>query len=232
MPSRVTNHRDLMQRHVEALFSHDASGDLVRVNEPDGGRAPRFFIGTTVHGSVLRFRDDVAPDLRRKLEAVVIQQHSVDSPRSPSPYADILAGVAPILKTWTGPAFCFPSDLPTGIGTVRITEADAELLSPFFQRWIPDVRLCQPMIAMTIDSHAVAMCCSVRATSVAHEAGVETAALYRGRGYAGHVATAWARAVRSTDRIPLYSTSWENTASRTVADKLRLTLFGNDVHVT
>jgi hypothetical protein len=185
-----------------------------------------------VHGTIVRFRDDVAPDLRRKLEAVVIQQHSVDSPRSPGPYADILAGMAPVLKTWTGPAYCFPSGAPPSIGTVAITEANAELLSPFFQRWIADVRLCQPMIAMTVDGHAVAMCCSVRATNIAHEAGVETTALYRGRRYAGHVATAWARAVRSMDRIPLYSTSWENEASRAVAHKLGLTLFGNDVHVT
>jgi hypothetical protein len=31
---------------------------------------------------------------------------------------------------------------------------------------------------------------------------------------------------------PLYSTSWENTASQSLAKKLRLSLYGVDFHVT
>lgn len=225
-----------MRVHVEALFTHDAEGDLVRVNEPDGTPAPRFFIGRTVEGALRRFRHDVDYDVRQQLEAAsegdAFREHALESPTSPSRYEDILARVAPVQRRWAGPAFCFPQELTAPIGTVPVTEGDAQLLRPLLQAWVPDVRLCQPMFALTVDGHAVAVCCSVRRTSVAHEAGVETALAYRGRGYAGQVVTAWARAVREMGRVPLYSTSWQNEASRAVARKLALIRFGCDMHIT
>jgi predicted GNAT family acetyltransferase len=88
------------------------------------------------------------------------------------------------------------------------------------------------MFALVVDGHAVAVCASVRHTSVADEAGVDTAASFRGRGFAGQVAAAWAQAVRAESRIPLYSTSWQNDASRAVARKLGLAQFGSDLHLT
>jgi predicted GNAT family acetyltransferase len=72
----------------------------------------------------------------------------------------------------------------------------------------------------------------VRRTRAAHDAGVETAAAFRGRGYARLVVAAWARAVRDLDCVPFYSTSWQNDASRGVARALGLVLFGSDLHVT
>jgi hypothetical protein len=232
----VTSHRELMRLHVEALFTHDAAGHLVRVNEPDGAAAPRFFLGRTVEGAVWRFRHDVDHDLRTQLEAAtqddVLREQALDSPTSPSRYEDILARFAPVERTWGGPAFCFPQEVAMTIGTVLVTEGNAQLLRPLLQDWVPDVRLCQPMFALTVDGHAVAVCGSVRRTSAAHEAGVETALPYRGRGYAARVVAAWARAVRDMGRVPLYSTSWQNEASRAVARQLALIHFGSDLHIT
>jgi len=72
----------------------------------------------------------------------------------------------------------------------------------------------------------------VRITPEAHEAGVESLPEFRGRGYATDVVAAWALLVKSLGALPLYSTSWENTASQAVATKLQLVQYGGDFHIT
>ena len=42
----------------------------------------------------------------------------------------------------------------------------------------------------------------------------------------------WATAVEKTGAIPLYSTSWKNIASQKVAERLGLSMFGVDFHIT
>ena len=230
--------RELMRFHVEAEFSHDAEAQLVRVNEPNGtgAAAPRFFLGKTLDGVVVRFRHDVGNDVRRELKPAVAHdvqpESALDRPSDPAPYQAILSRVAPVERTWTGPAFFFPRELPMSDGTTIITDANADILRPHLEAWIPDVPLSQPMIALTVDGHAASLCASVRLTADAHEAGVDTAPPFRGRGYAAQVVVAWAREVRDLGRIPLYSTSWGNDASRAVARKIGLIQFGNDLHVT
>jgi GNAT superfamily N-acetyltransferase len=233
----VTSDGDLMRFHIEALYTHDSAGRIVRVNVPNGAPAPRFFMGRTADGIACRFRHDVDDGVRRELEAAVEddawQKLALDIPANPSRYAAILARVAPIAHTEVGPAFCFPAELPQqASGVVRVTDDNAHVLQPHLADWTPDVRLGQPLFALVIDGHAVAVCCSVRHTDDANEAGVETVPAYRGRGYAAQVVAAWARAVRDLGRVPLYSTSWQNTASRGVARKLALIQFGNDLHIT
>ena len=79
--------------------------------------------------------------------------------------------------------------------------------------------------------HPVSVCFCARRTAAAAEAGVETAAAFRGRGYGPRVVTAWAAAVRSQGLVPIYSTGWENNASRAVARKLGLVPFATDFAV-
>lgn len=73
---------------------------------------------------------------------------------------------------------------------------------------------------------------TARMTPHAHEAGVETHPEFRGRAHAARAVRAWARAVRELDRIPLYSTSWENKASRALAARLGLLRYEPDLHTT
>ncbi|HEX9962676.1 MAG TPA: GNAT family N-acetyltransferase, partial [Pyrinomonadaceae bacterium] len=89
----------------------------------------------------------------------------------------------------------------------------------------------QPFVALVKENRAVSVCRSVRITTEAHEAGVETLPEFRGKGYAEDVAAEWALRVRAAGAIPLYSTSWENYASRAVARKLRLKCYGADFHI-
>ena len=76
--------------------------------------------------------------------------------------------------------------------------------------------------------HCTKICASARISPGAAEAGVETVAAYRGQGCAQVAVEAWAAAVRESGRVPFYSTSWDNAASRAVARKLGLIPFAED----
>lgn len=227
---------ELMQLHVEALFTHDVNHDLVRVNEPNGAPAPRFFLGRTRDGVICRFRHDVDAATRRALRKVLDDQTaratSIDLLADPLPYQHLLSRTAPVEKTWFGPAYCIPQRPPVSARTVPVTTANADVLRPLLESWIPDVPRCQPMIALEVEGRAVTLCCSGRGTNEADEAAVETVTSYRNRGYGRIVVQAWASAVYAAGRLPLYSTSWQNTASQAVMRKLELAPFGVDLHVT
>jgi RimJ/RimL family protein N-acetyltransferase len=225
-----------MRIHIDALFTHDDRGRLLKVNEPDGKPAPRFFLGRTAEGIEWRVRNDVDDALERELAAVCREESTKESlelpPHRVKTYVDSLARVTPVQDTSAGPAFAFPSDVVATTDAVPITNDNSELLRPHFASWIGDVAACQPMLAVVIDGDAVSLCASVRITSAAHEAGIETALAFRGHGYGSRAATAWAERVRRSGRIALYSTSWDNIASRAVARKLGLQAFGSDFHIT
>ena len=97
---------------------------------------------------------------------------------------------------------------------------------------VPELDDCQPYLAVIEDSQAVSICRSVRLSSRAHEAGVDTLEDYRRRGHATSAVVAWALAVRALNLIPLYSTSWDNVASQGVVQRLGLVQYGVDYHVT
>jgi predicted GNAT family acetyltransferase len=69
-------------------------------------------------------------------------------------------------------------------------------------------------------------------TAQVAEAGVYTVESYRGRGYAAETVRGWAAAIRAMGRLPLYSTSWANTASPAVARKLRAVQYAVDFSLT
>ena len=109
---------------------------------------------------------------------------------------------------------------------------DNAALRETFPDWRADVPLSQPFIVVVDSGRAVALCCSVRITSAAHEAGVETLPESRRSGFAARAVAAWARAVSALGALPLYSTSTDNVASQGVARRLGMHRFGFDFHVT
>lgn len=229
---------DIMRLHVDAEFTHDAAGDLVATNEPAASEAPRFFLGQTALGLIVRFRHDVTAARRRTLEQAlpVVERAAaavqLDRPLDPTPFEHLLTEDARIEHTSVGLAFLFPHSLPPVNGTRVLRNAtDRALLHPLLAAWAPDIQSSPPFVARVVDGQAVAVCGSVRITEEAHEAGVETAAPFRGRGYARAVVAAWATAVRALGVEPLYSTTWQNDASRAVARTLGLVVIGRDLHI-
>lgn len=227
---------DLMELHAEALFTHDDRGRLRSVNEPDGGRAPRFFLGRTPDGNVCRFRADLPDDLVERLRELCAEEpiptdlHT--EPQRSTEYVSLLAEHAPVGERGGGPAYRFPERIRSpSREPIEVTAENAEALSPGFDEWVPDVARCQPFLAIVAADRPASLCCSVRITSQMHEAGVETLSAFRREEYATDVVAAWATAVRDIGCIPSYSTSWENTASQGVAAKLSLVQYGADFYV-
>ncbi len=90
----------------------------------------------------------------------------------------------------------------------------------------------QPCFGMEADGSIVALCHSSRLSEGAAAAGVSTAPDYRRRGFGRRVVAAWATEVMESGLAALYSTTWENAASRAIAAGFGLRLFGEDCHIT
>jgi hypothetical protein len=227
----------LMELQVEALFTHDAAGRIVAVNAPDGRPAPRFFLGRTRMGNIWRVRHDVPEATARRLnalaEAEAVRDDLRAEPQSMGAILDALKADDDVRSVVAGPAYRFPTALAPAAGVTRITRANLHLLR--LLDWDLDALAAgelegwEPMLALVEGDVAVSLCFSARLTGRVAEAGVNTLASHRGRGYALRVVTAWAHAIRASGRIPLYSTSWANDASQTVARKLGLVQYGSDL---
>jgi hypothetical protein len=233
---------DLMQIHVSALYRHDDRNRLLAVNEPghpqpDDPPPPRLYVGRTRAGHVWRFRYDLPEALVAALETLLAAEPVADDlsrpPRCLAALQATLVQHGPVTGIWSGPAWRFPDEIPAPEHEVVPVAAANDVL----------VRLCspvlaadelpwrQPCLAVVDDGRLASLCFSARNTPLAAEAGVDTLAEFRGRGYAPAVVAAWALAVRKEGRIPLYSTSWDNLASRSVARKLGLVLYGTDLSI-
>jgi len=227
---------ELMKLHIDTLYTHDAQGRLLHMNEPGDKPAPRVFLGRTSAGHVLRTRADVPDSLVADLVRLV-EVEPRRAPLSQRPHCGdaieaLLSSRAPIERVWTGPAYCIDAvALPKPANTVRVMSEDTQLLQTF-PDWRDEVRFREPFMVAVDAGRAVALCSSVRITAAAHEAGVETLPESRRRGYAAQVVAAWAKEVASLGALPLYSTSTDNAASQGVARRLGMHRIGIDFHVT
>lgn len=230
--------RELLDVHARALFTHDEGSRLLSVNEPGGvgAPAPRLFFCRARTCNLWRFRADIPEALVEKLGALCADEPAGaelgGEPRHAEEYARLLESQAPVRESEAGPAYYFAEYAEPSGHLLTITEANAKLLRGGFEDFVDELPTWQPFVALVEGGRAVSLCRSVRITRAAHEAGVETLPEFRGRGYAKEVTAAWARLVRSTGALPLYSTSWKNAASQSVARKLRLTMYAADFHIT
>ncbi|MGE7625523.1 GNAT family N-acetyltransferase [Viridibacillus sp. NPDC096237] len=220
---------ELMEHHVNVLYKHDAENRVTVVNEPPYDVAPRIFVGGTRLGSVVRYSNTLDASLVEKLEQVI--------GTNPGAYLGELINVLSIdrqlINLWIGPAYVFP-DVRDRAHTQakQVTHENKELLKPYFPYTFEDFEYKQPCFVIVEDNIPVSICCSARSSTKADEASVFTHEDYRGRGYGIDVTNAWAAEVQKQGRIALYSTSWDNFASQSVARKLKLLQYGTDIHMS
>lgn len=211
--------------HLATLYETDAAGRLTTTREPAHKPAPTFVLVRSATATAWGIRADVPDALAEELTALARDERPVADLHALPMHVDRYRALG--TTEHFGPAFECPDSIAAA-GDIAIVEDEREL-DVNFRGWVPGeiAAGCGPVMAIVVDGHPVSICFCARRSDVAAEAGVETAPAYRGRGYAGRVTVAWALAMRASGRVPLYSTSWTNTASLAVARKLGLVAYAN-----
>jgi RimJ/RimL family protein N-acetyltransferase len=232
------SHRDLLELQVATLFLLDSKRRLLAINEPGTPPAPRFFLGRTVHGHRWRIRYDMPASTAHRLDQLCHAEPRraphADPPEQAAAIRAVLAEDAPIVSEDRGPAYWLPAVSHVPPQVVLLSEAHAALVQttfPWLVAWLADAAN-GPVAAVIAQGSAVSVCFCSRITPHAAEAGIETLASFRGNGAATAAAAGWAAAVQHSQRIALYSTSWQNHASQAVAKKLGAVPYAEDWSIT
>ncbi len=195
--------------------------------QPNGRPAPLFVLVRGISDVVWGVRNDVPEEIANQLDRLAAEEPPVTDFQAPPLHADeYLSLVRGQISS--GPAFRFPDEIAQPTDVTLIDRLG--LLERNFRGWTAEeIPWCAPIVAVMDGGYPVSVCfCANRNSDPAIEAGVETAAAFRGRGFAPRVTAAWACAIRASGRIPLYTTDWSNTASRAVARKLGLIQYASD----
>lgn len=206
--------RELMAVRADTDFTYDARGRMLRSNEPreqDRRSAPRLFLGRTIVGHVVRFGAMLSDALAQRLEAIIGRQTPAGDLYAPpaglAAVREALARHAPVTAEQSGPVYRFPASLSRPSQVVQLTDASREVVRETYSWLYEELADWGPCFAVVRDGAAVSVCFTSRSGAVAAEAGVDTLAGFRGRGYAAAVSAAWGAAIRESGRIPLYSTA-------------------------
>ncbi len=228
----------LPELHLDVLYERDEDGRLARVRSASVP-SPLVHLLRTPTGNRWLIAADLPSDVAARLDTLFAEEPVLASDeweqQPPRGLDAMRALVAPFRRRGLecrGPAFAFP-DTIASLGDAEVyrpgsSDRIAERLG-----WIRTTEAFeQPVVvARDEDGVIVSVCHSGRATDAGAEAGLETAASARRRGHALAVTSRWAQLVRHSERVPLYSTSWENEASRGVARRLGLRLYAEDWHL-
>jgi GNAT acetyltransferase-like protein len=205
----------------------DPAGRIASTREPQANPGPVFFLVRSVARCAWAVRTDVAAEVADELNSLAREEPPLsdlqDAPVHADRYKSLIAG-----RVKSGAAFTFPQaiDQPSDVVVVE----DEQLLERHFQGWVVgEIGAGRaPVLALIENGYPVSVCFSARRSTIAAEAGVETAVGFRGRGLGPRVTAAWALAVRASGWIPLYSTDSSNEPSLAVARKLSLDPYAVD----
>ena len=207
----------LTDPHRRITLTHDTSAHAV----------PFFVLIRGEANIAWGVRNDVSKKIADELDRLAREEPPVTDFQTPPLHADAYLSLAGG-EISSGPAFRFPDEIPQPTDITLVDRLD--LLERNFRGWLAvEIPVCSPIVAVMDHGYPVSVCfCTTNNSAPAVEAGLETAAAFRGRGLARRVTAAWACAIRASGRVPLYSTSWSNAASLAVARKLGLVQYASD----
>jgi RimJ/RimL family protein N-acetyltransferase len=209
------------------MFSMDSRRRIRASSETNAPAAPLFTLIRGTSNVAWGVRGDVPGEVADELDRLAGDEPPLRHFQAPPLHADKYLSLAGG-QIVSGPAFRFPDEIAQPTDITLVDRLD--LLERHFRGWIAEeISWCAPIVAVMDGGYPVGVCfCATRDSAPAVEAGLETAAAFRGRGLAARVAAAWAFAIRTSGRIPIYSTRWSNTASLAVARKLGLIQYASD----
>jgi GNAT acetyltransferase len=212
--------------HLRTGLVLDEHGRIRSTREPEPAPGPLFTLIRSASSCVWAVRADVPGDLAAELGRLAGEEPPIEDPQAAPLHVDTYLSLVRG-QVVSGPAFTFPDKIALSIDVAPVDTL--HLLERNFRGWTTaEIPGRAPILAVMDGGYAVSVCFCARSSEIAAEAGVETAASFRGRGFAPRVTAAWAAAIRASGRIPLYSTSWGNAASLTVARKLGLVQYASD----
>lgn len=203
-------------------------GRIVSTREPNPTPTPgpRFALVRDTSGCSWATRVDVADTVTAEINSIASREPPVPDLRSEPVYANeyisLVGG-----RVHFGPAFTFPETIARPDDVVLVENISQ--LERHFRGWSADeLPERAPIMAIMEGADAISVCFCARRSRRAAEAGVETARECRGQGLASRVTAAWALSIRASGHIPIYSTSWANSASLAVARRLDLNACASD----
>lgn len=224
-----------LRQHADVLFDISPDGRLIQTNEPDPEPPPRVFLARGLQLAEVWFSGDVPDETIRACRAIVDALPTWNGePSDPTvyhPLREALCNHGPIGSETSGPAFRFPERVATvdKSEAVVIDERSVHLLERYFPYTLSVLARRSPVVGVVRGGAVVSACYAARRRPSAAEAGVDTELAFRGQRLASAVVAGWAMAARSSGLMPLYSTTWDNIASRNVAARLGLIAYAETV---
>jgi hypothetical protein len=225
--------------NLDLLYERDQRGLLVRSRDHSVS-PPLLHLVRTAAGNRWLLSAALNESVRAEVEAALTVEPVVTALSELEPSAPVLRGVRELLAKGNvplseerGPTFLFPPSMTAATSSAEELGDVRELRTVPELEWLRRItaRERPVFVCRNPEGEVVSLCHSSRSTPRAAAAGVETAPAYRGNGLAVQVVAAWAEAVRGQGRVAIYGTSWTNGASRSVASKLGLVMYGEDYHL-
>lgn len=232
----VISDEELITHRIALLFRCDPNGYLLGTNEPIADHqqdAPLVYLCWGHNTVVCGYRDDVSQTIQEAVATLI--KHFGHAP----PLSDRSLSTAVCAEvnthqcvriTYEGPAYRFRSMTNVHTDTFSVTPDNVDRL-PTLQDKQEAIAAIQPYVVKLVDGQVAASCCTVRRTGTYLEAGVETVSHYRRHGYGKAVVVDWATKAIEMGCVPLYSTSWDNTASVALAKSIGLIQYGTECSI-
>ena len=230
------------------MFVTDASGRLVRQNDPEHSAAPLMYLAGCESANICFLRRDVSPPVAQQITALVAREPPFAElgarPLFIERYRELLGIDAPVPER----AFAQIHRLPRGVSfehhatIVKQGTADGDKLFAELKRHglpaalramgFADVsHLWEPWCVALVRGDIAAIAFAARLGENGAEIGVATLSAFRGRKLAPAVTAGWSSLPQLGARELFYSTTRDNTASQRVIARLRLPLVGVSVRL-